>query len=126
MDKGLRPGPLLGQLKSGEDVTLPDGTIVYAKDVKTPDEPGSVFIGKLLISIFGHICIVKIFKLKFLTLILLVLDVPDMEYLDSLLESKEFLLHQEKTASSQIDLPDVIIHFTPNSVLCSEKFVYII
>lgn len=55
MDKGLKPGPLLGQLKNGEDVTLPDGTIVYAKDVKNPDEPGSVFIGKLLISIFGHI-----------------------------------------------------------------------
>lgn len=42
---GVKPGPLLGQLKSGQDVVLPDGTLVHSKDVKTPDDPGPVFIG---------------------------------------------------------------------------------
>ncbi|KAJ8727934.1 hypothetical protein PYW08_016319 [Mythimna loreyi] len=54
VDRGVKPGPLLGQLKSGLDVMLPDGTLVMSKDVKTPDDPGPVFI---------------------------VLDVPDLSYL---------------------------------------------
>ncbi|CAG4979541.1 unnamed protein product [Colias eurytheme] len=41
---GVKPGPLLGQLKSGQDVVLPDGRLVLSKDVKTPDDPGPVFI----------------------------------------------------------------------------------
>ncbi|XP_059059090.1 ribonuclease Z, mitochondrial [Achroia grisella] len=41
---GVKPGPLLGQLKNGQDVVLPDGTLVLSKDVKTPDDPGPVFI----------------------------------------------------------------------------------
>ncbi|GBP34958.1 Zinc phosphodiesterase ELAC protein 2 [Eumeta japonica] len=41
---GVKPGPLLGKLKNGEDVVLPDGTTVLSKDVKTPDDPGPVFI----------------------------------------------------------------------------------
>lgn len=38
-------GPLLGILKNGEDVQLPDGNVVYSKDVTFPDEIGPVFIG---------------------------------------------------------------------------------
>lgn len=45
VEKGVKPGPMLGQLKNGHDVVLPDGTLVRAKDVKTPDQPGPVFIG---------------------------------------------------------------------------------
>lgn len=45
---GVRPGPLLGKLKGGEDITLPDGRVVCSKDVTSPDEPGPVFIGKLI------------------------------------------------------------------------------
>ncbi|CAG5051844.1 unnamed protein product [Parnassius apollo] len=44
VEKGVKPGPLLGQLKNGQDVVLPDGTLVKSKDVKTPDDPGPVFI----------------------------------------------------------------------------------
>ncbi|XP_075973216.1 ribonuclease Z isoform X2 [Anticarsia gemmatalis] len=44
VELGVKPGPMLGQLKSGQDVVLPDGTLVLAKDVKTPDDPGPVFI----------------------------------------------------------------------------------
>lgn len=47
VEKNVPPGPLLGKLKSGLDVTLPDGSIVKAEDVKDPDEPGAVFIGKI-------------------------------------------------------------------------------
>ncbi|XP_038211679.1 ribonuclease Z, mitochondrial isoform X2 [Zerene cesonia] len=44
VELGVKPGPLLGQLKSGQDVVLPDGRLVLSKDVKTPDDPGPVFI----------------------------------------------------------------------------------
>lgn len=47
VEMGVKPGPLLGQLKSGHDVVLPDGRLVLSKDVKTPDDPGPVFIGEL-------------------------------------------------------------------------------
>ncbi|XP_049868764.1 ribonuclease Z, mitochondrial isoform X2 [Pectinophora gossypiella] len=44
VELGVKPGPMLGQLKNGHDVVLPDGTLVLSKDVKTPDDPGPVFI----------------------------------------------------------------------------------
>lgn len=40
------PGPLLGRLKAGEDITLANGKIVKSTDVCEPDDPGPVFIGK--------------------------------------------------------------------------------
>lgn len=53
VEMGVKPGPLLGQLKSGHDVVLPDGRLVLSKDVKTPDDPGPVFIGdKLTCNLF--------------------------------------------------------------------------
>lgn len=42
------PGPLLGLLKSGKDITLPDGTLVKSCDVTSPDDPGPIFIGKII------------------------------------------------------------------------------
>lgn len=48
VEKGVKPGPLLGQLKAGQDITLPDGTIVLSKDVCSPPTPGPVFLGILL------------------------------------------------------------------------------
>lgn len=44
---GVPPGPLLGELKSGKDVILPNGSVVKAADVTAPDDPGPVFIGKV-------------------------------------------------------------------------------
>lgn len=49
VDYGVPPGPLLGKLKGGEDVTLPSGVIVRASDVCEPDDPGPVFIGRTII-----------------------------------------------------------------------------
>lgn len=40
IELGVPKGPLLGKLKKGEDVQLPDGTIVYSKDVLTPEKKG--------------------------------------------------------------------------------------
>lgn len=42
---GVPPGPLLGKLKAGEDVVLPNGKTVSSKDVCEPDDPGPVFLG---------------------------------------------------------------------------------
>lgn len=44
LEKGVKPGPLLGQLKAGDDITLPDGTVVLSKDVCLPATPGPAFI----------------------------------------------------------------------------------
>lgn len=45
VEYGVPPGPLLGKLKSGEDITLPSGVLVKAADVREPNDPGPVFIG---------------------------------------------------------------------------------
>lgn len=45
VEMGVPAGPMLGKLKSGYDVTLADGRIVKAQDVRSPDLPGPVFIG---------------------------------------------------------------------------------
>lgn len=41
---GVTPGPLLGQLKKGNDVVLPNGQTVLAADVRSPDEPSPVIL----------------------------------------------------------------------------------
>lgn len=49
IDFGVPPGPLLGKLKSGQDVTLSTGKIVKASDVTTPLDLGPVFISTLFL-----------------------------------------------------------------------------
>lgn len=49
VEKGVPPGPLLGRLKSGQDVTLENGTVVKSSDVCSPDDPGPVFIGQFMV-----------------------------------------------------------------------------
>lgn len=86
---GVPPGPLLGELKAGRDVTLPDGTVVKSSDVVSPEEAGPVFI---------------------------VVEVPSEDYLKSLLESEQFSGHQV-TARREEDVARVVVHFTPSSVM---------
>lgn len=47
VEMGVPPGPLLGKLKAGNDVTLSNGKVVKAEDVRSPDCPGPVFIGNV-------------------------------------------------------------------------------
>ncbi|XP_066140566.1 ribonuclease Z, mitochondrial [Euwallacea fornicatus] len=89
VQKGVPPGPLLGKLKSGEDVTLADGRVVKSSEVCYPDDPGPVFI---------------------------VVDCPDPEYLQSLVNSTEIRKHQ-KFANSNEDAACLVIHFTPAEVM---------
>lgn len=49
VEKGVPPGPLLGKLKNGEDVQLANGTIVRSVDVCNPDDPGPIFMGKIIL-----------------------------------------------------------------------------
>jgi len=64
VDFGVPPGPLFGKLKAGQDITLPDGTIVRSSDVMGEDSSVSRSI---------------------------VLEVPHTKYLDSLFTKTEFL-----------------------------------
>jgi len=43
---GVPSGPLLGQLKAGKDVILPNGKTVLSSQVRSPDSPCPVFAGK--------------------------------------------------------------------------------
>lgn len=45
VDFGVPSGPLLGKLKSGQDITLPNGKVVRSQDVVAPPEEGPLFIG---------------------------------------------------------------------------------
>jgi len=46
LDFGVPSGPLLGKLKNGEDVTLKNGKVVRAADVRSPDLRSPVFISE--------------------------------------------------------------------------------
>lgn len=93
VERNVPPGPLLGKLKSGEDIVLPDGSIVKSVDVKDPDCPGPVFI---------------------------VVDCPSVDYLDSLLNEEEFKQYQ--IGALEENLPKYILHFTPTSVMNEERY----
>ncbi|KAK7066336.1 Zinc phosphodiesterase ELAC protein 2 [Halocaridina rubra] len=91
---GVPPGPLLGELKRGQDVVLPNGNTVLASDVTSPDDPGPVFI---------------------------VIEVPTIAYLDSLLESPAFGKYQA-SAASDADVAEVVIHFTSPDVISNPRY----
>lgn len=94
VEQNVPPGPLLGQLKSGKDVTLPSGKIVKSSDVVSPVEPGPVFI---------------------------VVECPSLDFLDSLLETEAFAPYQAE-ASSPEDVAAVVVHFTPTAVIEHSKY----
>ncbi|XP_008548649.2 ribonuclease Z, mitochondrial isoform X2 [Microplitis demolitor] len=94
VDFGIPPGPLLGQLKSGQDVTLDNGTVVKSSDVCHPASSGPTFI---------------------------VLECPDEDYLDSLVDNKVFNEYQNNADKNNI--PQYIVHFTPENVLRNSRYV---
>ncbi|KAI5723587.1 hypothetical protein M8J76_008409 [Diaphorina citri] len=88
------PGPLLGQLKGGKDVTLADGTLVRSADVTEPDEMGAVFI---------------------------ILDCPSEDYLDSLLGESIFSQHQS-CAMNEDDKAALVAHFSPHHIMSHPRY----
>ncbi|KAL6268468.1 hypothetical protein P5V15_001601 [Pogonomyrmex californicus] len=94
-EKGVTPGPLLGQLKAGMDITLPDGTVVLSKDVCSPETPGPTFI---------------------------VVECPSEDYLESFVNHSAFARHQTDVAKDG-DVPCCIIHFTPQKVMDDSRYV---
>lgn len=95
VEKGVPPGPLLGQLKNGHDVTLPNGHVVKASDVKGPDDPGPVFI---------------------------FLDIPDEEYLSLLTEQEEKFRPYQEQAANENDAAMVVLHFAPERIVQLAKY----
>jgi ribonuclease Z len=89
VERGVKPGPLLGRLKNGFDVTLPDGSIVKADDVRGPCCPGPVYI---------------------------FVDVPDKSYVPALLACERFKQHQ-KNVEIEDDRALVVIHFSPEDMM---------
>ncbi|XP_044732048.1 ribonuclease Z, mitochondrial isoform X2 [Chrysoperla carnea] len=94
VEKGVPPGPLLGKLKNGENITLSDGTIVYSNDVRSPDDPGPVFI---------------------------VADCPNENYLDSFVTKPEWI-HYQSTATKDDNLAVVVFHFSPPEITTHPRY----
>lgn len=86
---GVPKGPLLGKLKNGESITLDNGTVIHADDVREPSDPGPIF---------------------------LIVDIPSLGYLQSLQQNNKF---KEYLKGNQEDMTrnDLILHFTPASVM---------
>ncbi|XP_050513162.1 ribonuclease Z, mitochondrial isoform X2 [Diabrotica virgifera virgifera] len=91
---GIKPGPVFGKLKNGEDVTLPNGTVVRSADVCEPDDPGLVFI---------------------------VLDCPTVDYLDSL-ENSQIITNHQKYNKDETQIASLIVHFTPKDVVENPRY----
>lgn len=94
VEKGVPPGPLLGRLKNGFDVTLPDGSTVKANDVRGQSQPGTVFI---------------------------FVDIPDESYLPALKSSKAFKPHQ-KWAATDDERAIVVVHFSPEEMMINDDY----
>lgn len=94
VEKGVPPGPLLGRLKSGEDVELEDGSVVKSVEVCFPDDPGPVF---------------------------LVVECPSDSFLDSFINNPIFREHQA-TAEKDEDVAYLVVHFTPQEVMNDVRY----
>lgn len=94
VERGVPPGPLLGRLKAGENITLEDGRVVYSKDVTSPDDPGAIFI---------------------------VVECPTEEFLDVLLKEEAFVQHQQGAPVKE-DIPFLVVHFTPDAIMQNDRY----
>ncbi|KAI9310318.1 beta-lactamase-like protein [Dichotomocladium elegans] len=89
---GIKPGPLYGKLQRGETVTLEDGRVIEPSQVMGASVPGHVFV---------------------------IVDCPNVRYLDNLLASPEFAKHQ---TTEKADQPDVVIHLIGQDVLDDARY----
>ncbi|RZF34607.1 hypothetical protein LSTR_LSTR008632 [Laodelphax striatellus] len=94
VERGVPPGPLLGRLKAGHDVTLDNGTVVRSDDVTSPNEAGAVFI---------------------------VVECPDERFLDALDKEQQFATHQAD-ASCPEDVAFLVVHFSPPFIIKHPRY----
>lgn len=95
VEQGVPPGPLLGLLKNGKDVTLPNGTVVKSSDVRGPNDPGPVFI---------------------------FIDLPSKAYLKDLAEKNELFAPYQSTARDESDQAMYVIHYSPLDVMQTAEY----
>lgn len=95
VDKGVPPGPLLGQLKNGNSIRLADGREVHAHEVRAPDDPGPVFC---------------------------VLDIPSVDYLDGLQDQNPMYERFQATAVNNDDRAVLVIHFSPQNIIEEPRY----
>ena len=92
IEKGITAGPILGTLKNGEDVILPNGDTVYAVDVRDPDDPGQVII---------------------------VIDIPSKEFLGNLENDALFGEYYSLEENNRLD---IVLHFTPKEIADTKEY----
>ncbi|XP_070065958.1 ribonuclease Z, mitochondrial isoform X2 [Drosophila virilis] len=92
VEAGVPPGPLLGQLKNGQDVTLPCGKVVYSVDVTEPGETALSFV---------------------------FIDVPSEQYLSSLQAQAE---QYKQLAASELTEVALVVHFSPPELVVNAHY----
>ncbi|KAK3610708.1 hypothetical protein CHS0354_028098 [Potamilus streckersoni] len=97
VELGIPAGPLIGELTRGNCVTLEDGKVVNPEEILFPQEKCRPII---------------------------ILDCPDMDYLDSVLTSEQFqrLSPQANSAGDKDETPELIIHMSPAHVFLSPPY----
>ncbi|XP_002004950.3 ribonuclease Z, mitochondrial isoform X1 [Drosophila mojavensis] len=93
VEAGVPPGPLLGQLKNGQDVTLPCGTVVHSVDVTEPAETALSFV---------------------------FIDVPSLDYLESLKAQSE---QYKQLANSELTEVALVVHFSPPELTAHAEYL---
>ncbi|XP_054711118.1 ribonuclease Z, mitochondrial-like [Uloborus diversus] len=94
VELGVPPGPLLGDLKNGKDITLSSGKIVHSKDVVSEEQPCPAF---------------------------LVVECPSVAFLNSFVKEEKFKKYQS-SSPSPCDIASVVVHFTPSDVLKNQIY----
>ncbi|XP_064542310.1 ribonuclease Z, mitochondrial isoform X1 [Drosophila montana] len=92
VEAGVPPGPLLGQLKNGQDVTLPCGKVVHSVDVTEPGETALSFV---------------------------FIDVPSEQYLNSLQAQAE---QYKQLAASELTEVALVVHFSPPELTANAQY----
>ncbi|XP_011496822.1 PREDICTED: ribonuclease Z, mitochondrial [Ceratosolen solmsi marchali] len=96
VNAGVEPGPNLGLLKSGLDITLPNGKIVKSEEVTSKTERGPLFI---------------------------VMECPNENWIDTIVQNSILMKYQENSITNKNEIVNVIVHFTPENVLNNSKYI---